>query len=102
MDAGDLVKETLAAHPDLLPSARMVYVSDISGMPSVIAKLFAVPAMRKRPYRILLDRDGTATADFPSSQGKATLIAIDKLQVESITYVDSSAAILAVLTPAAR
>ena len=59
MDSGDLVKEALAENGGAtLEAARAVYVSDISRMPGVITKLFALPAMRKRGYRILLDRDG--------------------------------------------
>lgn len=101
MDAGDLVKEALAEHATLLESAQAVYISDISGMPSMIAKMFAVPAMRKRPYRMLLDRDGTATADFPSSEGKVTIMRLTDQRIDSVEYLDSAAAVRAALTPAA-
>jgi hypothetical protein len=100
MDAGDLVKEALAEHATLLDGAQAVYVSDISGMPSLIARLFAVPAMRKRPYRMLLDRDGTATAEIPSAKGKVTVLRLADLRVESIEYLDSAAAVRAALSPA--
>ena len=102
MDAGDLVKGALAQQPKLLESAQAAYISDISGMPSMIAKVFAIPAMRKRPYRILLDRDGKTTAALPSIEGQATLIAQNNLQIESVTYLDSSAALLAALTPVTK
>lgn len=99
MDGGDLVKEALADHPALLDSARAVYVSDISGMPSVIATLFALPAMRKRPYRMLLDRDGTATAEIPSAAGKVTVLRLTDLRVDAIEYLDSAPAVRAALSP---
>lgn len=100
MDAGDLVKQALAGQPRTLDAAQAVYVSDISGMPTLVAKLFAVPAMRKRPYRMLLDRDGTATADIPSVEGKVTILRLTDLSIDSIAYLDSVAAVQAALAPA--
>lgn len=93
MDGGDVAKAALAEHAALLASAHAVYVADISGMPSLVARLFAVPAMRKRPYRILLDRDGAPTADIPSHAGAVTLIRLRGGVVESIVYLDTAAAV---------
>jgi hypothetical protein len=101
MDAGDIVKDALAEHAELLGAAQAVYVSDISRMPSLIAKLFALPAMRKRPYRMLLDRDGKATADFPSSEGQVTVMRLTDLRVESVERVGSAAALRAALAAVA-
>jgi len=75
MAAGDLVKDVLAeGGGERLAAARAIYVSDISRMPRLVTRLFAMPSMRKRGYRIFLDRDGTATAAFPSEEGKVTAI----------------------------
>jgi len=75
MAAGDLVKEVLAeGGGERLAAARAIYVSDISRMPRLVTRLFALPSMRKRGYRIYLDRDGSATATFPSEEGKVTAI----------------------------
>ena len=57
MDVGGVIKAVLAEHPDALPRNRAVYVADISGMPSFIARLAAIPKMKERPYPTLLDRD---------------------------------------------
>ena len=101
MDAGDVAKEALAEHAALLAAAHAVYVADISRMPSLVAKLFALPAMRKRPYRMLLDRDGTATASFPSREGEVTLLWVRDGTIERIDYVASADALRAALaTPA--
>ena len=99
MDGGDLVKEALAEHATLLDSAQAVYVSDISGMPSIVARLFALPAMRKRPYRMLLDRDGTATAAIPSAKDKVTVLHLTDLRIDAIGYLDSATAVRAALSP---
>ncbi len=102
MDAGDIVKEALAERgAALLDSARAVYVADIARMPAIISKLFAVPAMRKRAYRMLLDRDGNATAAFPAVDKKVTLMQLRELTFEHVEYVDSAAALRAALQAAA-
>jgi hypothetical protein len=98
MEAGDFVKEALAEDGSaLLAAANAVYIADISGMPGLIAKVFALPAMRKRPYRMLLDRDGKATADFPSEKGKVTALHLDAFEIGRVDYIDSSEGVLTVL-----
>lgn len=100
MDAGDVAKEALAEHAALLGAAAAVYVADISRMPSLVAKLFALPAMRRRPYRMLLDRDGTATADFPSRAGEVTVMRLSDGRIDRVEYVASADALRAALAPA--
>jgi len=97
MPAANIVKESFADDSSLLAAANAVVVSDISTMPSVITKLFALPAMRKRPYRMLLDREGKLTADFPSQQGKVTVLHLKALTIERVEYVESSDALRAAL-----
>ncbi|MEZ4290979.1 MAG: pirin family protein [Myxococcota bacterium] len=66
MDGGRLLKAALAEVPaSALTERGAVYVSDISGMPRPVATLFALPGMRRRPYPMLLDRDGEATRVLP-------------------------------------
>lgn len=98
MDAGNIVKEALAEKGgEMLAAADAVYVSDISGMPRIVAKLFALPSMRKRPYRMLLDRDGKATKDFPSEKGKVTLLRLQAGEIERVEYLESTDQVRAVL-----
>jgi hypothetical protein len=88
MDSGNLVKEALAQNGGaMLEAAHAVYVSDISRMPGVVTKLFALPAMRKRSYRILLDRDGKVTADIPNEEGKITVLELADGTIARIHYV---------------
>ncbi len=85
MDGGALVREALAQLDAATLEARGVaYVADISGMPGLVARLMAIPRMRKRPYPVLLDRDGVATRDVPRAEGKATLVRLDGLRVTDV------------------
>lgn len=98
MDAASIVKEALAEDgPALLGAAHAVCVADIEGMPAMITNLFALPAMRKRPYRLLLDRNGTLTTAWPSMPEKVTVLRLQALVIEQVDYVDSPEALRAAL-----
>lgn len=98
MGGGGVVKEALAdADQAFLDARGVVYVADIGGMPAMISRLFALPAMRKRPYRVLVDRDGSATREFPRAEGKATVILLDRLRVMRVSYAASAAELKAAL-----
>lgn len=91
MGAGEIIKNTLAeSGARLLTDARAVYVADVSGMPSIIRKLFAEPKLRKRPYPMLLDRDGSATTWFPGEEGRATLLILEQLEIVAIRHIASA------------
>jgi hypothetical protein len=103
MDAAEIVEKALAdGGATLLAEADAVFVSDISGMPGMIRKFMALPAMRRRPYRMVLDRDGDATVEFPVEKGKVTLLRLNALQIEAVEYVDSAPSLRAALETAAR
>jgi hypothetical protein len=94
MEGGDVLKQGLAGvAPDYLSGKNAVYVADISRMPGLIASMFAIPAMRDRPYSMLLDRDGKTTARLPDAEGKATLIFLDQLSVKRIVNVTEAPAV---------
>src|SRR5262249_39226163 len=87
MQAGDIVKQALAADgAALLGAAHAAYVADVSGMPALVLRLFALRKLRERPYPVLLDRDGSQTARFPVQTGKVGLFVLDALRVKEIRY----------------
>src|SRR5262245_222686 len=98
MDAGDVVKAALAsANQEFLDRRHAVYVADIAGMPAMISKLFALPKMRQRPYRVLLDRDGSLTRDLPREKGHVAVVTLDQLRITRIEQVGSADALRATL-----
>ena len=103
MKAGDVVKAAVAsAGPDLFERNSAVYVVDVKGMPSLVRTLFAMPAMRRRPYRLLVDTDGVKTADFPGGATWPTVLLLDKLRVTSVSYPASAEELIAALQPPAQ
>ena len=103
MDGGDVLKEAVADQTgESLGALGAVYVADIHEMPGLVARLFAIPAMRKRAYPVLLDRDGTATANLPDEEGKATILVLDGLVLKEAHHLATVEAVRAQLGLAAR
>lgn len=66
MEAAKLVNAALKDQPEgYLQERHGVFVADIQRMPALIARMFAVPAMRDYPYRVMLDREGRVAARYP-------------------------------------
>ncbi len=102
MAAGDVVKEAVAkAGPDLFERSGAVYVVDLKGMPGLIRRLFAMPGLRRRPYRLLVDADGSKTADFPGGAGSPTVLVLDRLKVVRIALPTSAQELVDLLGSAA-
>jgi hypothetical protein len=94
MEGGDFLKQGLAdVQPDYLTGKNAVYVANISAMPRLVARMFAIPAMRDRPYAMLLDRDGKATERLPGAEKQATLVFLDQLVVQRIVHVAEAPAV---------
>jgi hypothetical protein len=85
---GDALKET---SPGYLSQHQTLFVADTSGMPRLIAKFVALPALRKKPYRVLLDPEPSVTKDFPSAKNKVTLLFLENLTIKAIEFVDNPA-----------
>ena len=91
MDASKITKEVLAENGAAeLARAHATYVADISAKPSLVTTLFAMPGLRKRPYPMLLDRDGVVTKDFPSQTGAVTVVTLDHQVVLHVEYVTTA------------
>ena len=99
MEAGEVARAAIAqAGAASLEGPARVYVSDISGMPSMIARMFAIPKMRDRPYPLLLDRDGRFTARFPSEEGHVTILVVERRRITEIRHLAEPDAIAAWLS----
>ncbi len=98
MDGGDLLKQALEEAPEgFLESRRALYVADISRMPGLVARLFAIPSMRKRPYAMLLDRTGSTTERFPHFEGRATILTTRRNRLTAVQHLQTSDQVRAAL-----
>ena len=71
---------------NFLPERGVLYINDISTMPTYAATLFALPKMRRRSYLILLDRTSEVTASFPDQDRKASLIHLEDMKISKVEY----------------
>jgi len=102
MDGGDIAEAALAENgATLLQQAGAVFISDISRMPGLITRIFALPAMRRRAYPMVLDRTGEATAAFPAKEDHVTVLRLDDMTLTTIEFVATADALQALLAPAA-
>lgn len=71
---------------EFLTSNNIVYIADITGMPSLITKFFAMPKMKKYEFPILLIDEQNKSL-FPLDGEKITVISLENGKVTQVKYV---------------
>ncbi|GEC94103.1 MAG: hypothetical protein PHW25_02655 [Zoogloea sp.] len=90
--ASDLANEVLGNEkPGVLERLQAVYVADISGMPSLVTKMFALPAMRALPFPIGLARESAVLADLPRQKAAVTVIRLADGKVQGMDHAKDTA-----------
>ncbi|WP_024851196.1 hypothetical protein [Hydrogenovibrio kuenenii] len=70
-----------------LEERHWLYVADISGMPSLITKIFALPKMRKYDFPIALSDDEVNTQNWPEKEDTVSVYKLENLKiVETKTF----------------
>ena len=93
--ASDLVNDYLKKQAaDYLTTKNAYFVADISGMPSMITKMFAIPKMQERPYAILLGYEADALAFMPRQKNHVTVVKVKANKVEQILFVNDEAGLI--------
>ena len=94
MEAAKLVNGALSAQPKGYLEARHgVFLADVSRMPKIIASLFALPAMRDYPYRVLLDRDARIAPRYPAEASTVLWLELREGHVSAQKSFTSAAAL---------
>ena len=84
---------------ETLEQAGVRYVADISAMPGLVTRMFALPKMRDYSYSMLLGREAADTAMLPRRDGALTLIELEAGSVTDLSYVGTEADLRAALAP---
>ncbi|WP_024954765.1 hypothetical protein [Sulfurospirillum arcachonense] len=86
-DTGKLVNDFLASkEPSFLQEHKAVFIADISLMPSIITKLFALPKMRDYKHDILLiykENDDR----FLHKEDQSTIYKLENGVIKSINFI---------------
>ena len=102
MPGKDLVKDMLKkADENYLTEHHALFVADVSGMPRIIARMFAFPAMRKAPYQILIDEVGSRTSDWEREDSAITLFRLQEFAVTGYEFIDTPEALAAAINSSA-
>ncbi len=75
--------------PDFLQKNKAVFIANISGMPSFITKMFALPKMKKYKHSILLIYDENDKR-FLQKEGKSTVYKLENGLIKNIYYIDKN------------
>lgn len=86
----EIIRDYLLDKPKgFLEGKKAVYVGDISGMPSLISKFFAIPKMKKYPFSILLV-DEEQTKSFSKKEDTITVYSVENGKVVKVEYISSA------------
>ena len=75
---------------NFLTKHKAYFVADISGMPSLISKMFAIPKMKKRPYDILLAKNKAQVDFIPHKKGFISVLKIATGKVLSVRFINNT------------
>lgn len=95
--ASNLMHESITESKFDLNKQPVLYISDISKMPSMITKMFAIPKMKKYSYKMGLDRTGDITKQWPRKEGQIAKLTLEKEIVKSIEFYTDKEALTASL-----
>lgn len=70
---------------EFLTSNNIVYIADITGMPSLVTKFFAMPKMKKYEFPILLIDEKNKDL-FPIKEDMISVITLENQKITDIKY----------------
>lgn len=93
-DAGELAHQVLSSTDTKgFESKGIIYISDISQMPSFVTSMFALPKMRDYPYVVLLGYEEAETAMFPRQEAQVTVLHVESGKIERSSFAGSAQAL---------
>ena len=91
--ASDIVSDALRLHPSVFAERRLVYIADISGMPAMVTRMFALPKLRDFPFQVGLVQNSEVTGHLPRKPKEVTLISLEDQPVQTIEYLPDAASL---------
>lgn len=87
---GTTIKEfLLTKDKDYLTTNKAAYIADITGMPSIITSLIAMPKMKGYPFSVLLI-DEANKGLFPIKEDMISVISLDNGKITDVKYVKTA------------
>lgn len=79
----------LTKEKGFLEANKAYYVADISGMPSLITKFFALPKMKEYPFSILLVNEEQSKS-FTKKEGQITIYSVENGKVTNVKFIKTA------------
>ena len=73
---------------NFLEKNNALYIADISGMPSFLVGLFALPKMKKFNFKVALIYEDNVADPIPREEDKVTVIKLNNQKILSIEFVE--------------
>ena len=85
--SSDIKKYIATKEKGFLVANNIMYISDISSMPSFITSMFAVPKMKKFTFKVSLIYDEKEASSISREKGKATLVRLKDNRIQKVTFI---------------
>lgn len=85
-----------------LQEEKAYFLADISGMPSFVTKMFALPKMREFKYSVLLGREEGQLGFIPQEGDKITLLQVKNNKVVQIQFIATEEELGAIFSKVAQ
>ena len=74
-----------------LSTNSIMYISDISSMPSFITRMFALPKMKKFTFKVALINDEKEALFIDRKKGKVSVVTLKNNRIQTIKFVEPKA-----------
>ncbi|RLU00263.1 hypothetical protein [Ketobacter sp.] len=85
--------------PACYNDGKLVFIADVSGMPTLITRLIALPKMRGYGFPVWLDYEGEATEALPVREDHVSLIRLQDEAITDIAFVQGMESVMNTLVP---
>ncbi|WP_028115136.1 hypothetical protein [Ferrimonas senticii] len=83
--AGAMVTEAMTA-VSAQQRSKLNYLVDVSGMPSLVTKMFAIPKWQDLPFAVLIDQQGEITAALPRQPDQVSMLCVADGKLTEVRY----------------
>ncbi len=88
-DHGKEADEFFVNHPDFLKENHAMFLSELSGVPSIIMKIFMNPKFKRADYPIYIIKDEKEAKLLPKQEDMITVVNLNNREIEKISYIKS-------------
>jgi len=95
---GEWVKESLQKLKVTdLSKHKLVYVTDVSSIPSFVLRFVGLPILQKLPFKVLLDREGDVSETWPRKETHVSIFLSQNGEIKESHFFADKAAVQAFL-----